>query len=314
VRDSGTPYLRSKWPTDLTGRHFYDCGVYAVETAYDLFCAIHNVWGLTLEFKFLTFLNHLCMIAHFGDHSFLVNNALITPPAKNEDIISSKKRVKTITLTKVQEKIVTAFSLGKRAFATVYNVTYAMFIAVLPPLSVDTNRSEVTFKADIWKLYLNSQGWGISNQEDVARHYFDNIQLFNKDSIRLAFMIMKLRKLPGNQKETVELWKEATKIALDLHDLGESMTQRSNFVFFNKALTNAKPAARVGFNVREDEISKATNTTETLPMYELNEMLKKRKRNGQTLTLEQEKLIQRKIGDDHVSELSDRLESPKVRP
>jgi hypothetical protein len=296
LRDSGKPYLASKWPTDLTGRHFYDCGVYAIETAYDLFRATRGVSGLKLEFRFLTFLNHLCLIVFFDNHSFLVNNGEITRP---------RQTVKSGTPTDF-DRIDAAFKWGGQAFTTVYDVTYTMFLAVLPRLSLDTNRSDPAFKNGIWDMYQNSQGWGISNQTPVAQDYFEAIKLFNKASVRLAERIVELR---DKRKESAPHWDEATKIALELYTLGERMTAKSNFIFFNTAFTAANPIPAVGFSIRPDAVTTKTKVT-TLPMYELVEMLQQRKRDRRSLTTDQQNLLKNPSGFAHAAKLTELFRKP----
>jgi hypothetical protein len=298
LRDSGKPYLDSPWPTDLTDRKLHDCGVYAVQAAYDLVRAVEGTKSVRLEFRFLTFLNHICLIVFFDNAAFLVNNAKVYPP---EDIMPQG-------VPNQDQKIDAAFMWGGRAFASVYNVSYMMFLAVLPQLSVTTGLSDPAFKNAIWKAFLNSQGWGI--KRDVADGYFKKIRLFNDNSIILAET---LNGLKSGKKTSVEDWSNATTLALDLYKLGEDVSEANNFVFFNKELLKYKPIPRVGFSVIKASTDNADRPP-TLPMYELANLISQRKKRGQTLTADQEMLVQKPTGIDHVNELTDRFLKAGTKP
>jgi len=299
LRDSGTPYVDSKWPTDLTNRKLHDCGVYAVQAAYDLFRAVAGTPNLTLEFRFLTFLNHMCLIVFFDNAAFLVNNAKVYPPGD----------IKPQGTPTDDEKVAAAFQWGGLAFTTVYDVSHMLFLAVLPQLSVKTNRSDADFKKAIWKTFLDSQGWGISNNAAIAGDYFKGIALFDANSIALAGRLKGLKS--GNQASADD-WNAATTLALDLYKLGEAMSEFKNFVFFNTDFVKNKPIPAIGFAVDREVVS--SGGSRTLPMYDLAELLSQRKKSGQRLTADQNTLARKLTGFDHVSELTERFRKAAAKP
>jgi hypothetical protein len=192
-----------------------------------------------------------------------------------------------------------AFKWGGTAFLTVYNVDYIIFPAVLPTLSIDTNQSDASFKDGIFKMYLNSQGWGLTNDVTIASQYFQAIQKFNAGSAALA------QKLPGlttGRHATPDDWNSATTLALTLYDLSDAMADRKNFVFVNPDLIRKKAIPVVGFGVRPDP--SALSKTPTLPMYEIAELLKRKKSGREPLTADQDTLARKRTGQEHADCLS----------
>jgi hypothetical protein len=299
LRDDGPAYLDSNWPTDLTNRKMYDCGVYAVLTAYDLYRAVQGTSALTLEFRFLTFLNHICLVVCFDRSTFLVNNATITAPIDVE-------RHGTLA----EDRIHATFQWSREAYASVYNVDYSFFLALqIPTLTLDTNRSEPDFRRAIQQMYLGSQGWGIDNDPTIAGQYFEGISLFNKASKVLAAQVQQLKTTAA----PASVWDDATTRALQLYALAEKMMDGKNFKFFNTDLPK-RMAVKVGFGIRgvrdpqgaRSRKAPRSQDQPTLPMYELGELLIKRGRTI-TLTADQDALTKKKRGDEHTQELTDRL-------
>jgi hypothetical protein len=308
LRDSGTSYLSSNWPTDLTNRKLQDCGVYAVQTAYDLFRAVQGTRSLSLEFRFVTFLNHLCLVVYFDNAAFLVNNATIHLPV---DVVPSGTPT-------ADQRIAAAFAWAEVAFTTVYDVDHIIFLAVVPRLSLDTNRSDAEFKHRIWKMYQDSQGWGTTNDETIAADYFRAISLFDASSKLLA---ERLKRLASGHQAAAADWNDATTRGLELYALAEKLSDAQNFIFFNDAFTRKKPIPAIGFAIRppadSGRLRLATphaGRPATLPMYQLGELLSQRKRRGQTLTADQEALAQKPRGKEHVTELTAKLRTAAARP
>ncbi len=85
VRDSGPSYLDSRMPSDLTGRMVSDCGVYALEVAWDVFETVKQADPkLKVSFTLATLLDHVVLI--IADESagqwYYVSNDRITPVAR----------------------------------------------------------------------------------------------------------------------------------------------------------------------------------------------------------------------------------------
>jgi hypothetical protein len=81
VRDFGENYLDTPMPTDLTGRLVQDCGVYALNVAWDLMrAAKKGDPSLKLSFTLATLLDHIILVIadKTSGATYFVNNELIT--------------------------------------------------------------------------------------------------------------------------------------------------------------------------------------------------------------------------------------------
>ena len=81
VRDFGENYLDSPMPTDLTGRLVQDCGVYALNVAWDVMQTAKQADpALKLTFTLATLLDHVILIIADKNSgaTYFVNNELIT--------------------------------------------------------------------------------------------------------------------------------------------------------------------------------------------------------------------------------------------
>jgi hypothetical protein len=80
IRDIGANYINSDMSTDLAGRLVMDCGVFALDVAWDVFNAVKQNKGAEVTFTLATFLDHVTLIISdksTGDY-YLVNNNEIT--------------------------------------------------------------------------------------------------------------------------------------------------------------------------------------------------------------------------------------------
>lgn len=282
VRDSGRNYLVSDWPTDLMGSEFFDCGVYALRTAYDIHKAVQPA-SINVEFRFLTFLNHISLIGYFDNNSFLVNNDRIHPP---EPVKKSN--------SKANAKLDAGFNWAINAFSTVYDVRFIIFVAVMPVGSIQS--SDRLFENKLWKMYKDSLWWGLANHRATPTSktpsYYDEIKLFNLGSIRLNRLLQKIRE--KNPAPSSKQMQEATNLAVALYDLADRVADPANFVAEKKTV-NFIPA--IGFG---SPLALRNNQRSGLPMYVMVDILKKK----QNLSTKQKQLIGKKVRQAHVKDLT----------
>jgi Domain of unknown function (DUF4157) len=82
VRDFGASYLDSRFPEDLTGRIVSDCGVYALNVAWDVFETVKTADPkLKVSFTLATLLDHIVLIIadDAAGQWYYVSNDQITP-------------------------------------------------------------------------------------------------------------------------------------------------------------------------------------------------------------------------------------------
>ncbi|MBK8901306.1 MAG: hypothetical protein IPM53_08990 [Anaerolineaceae bacterium] len=280
VRDSGKNYLLSNWPTDLLGCEFFDCGVYALRMAFDIQQAVTQT-SVKVEFRFLTFLNHIALIGYFDNQSFLVNNDRIYLP-------------KPIPKSAADAQLEAGFNWAINAFSTVYDVRFTIFVAVMPVGSLLSDTS--SFESKIWQMYQNSLWWGLANHRATPTSntpsYYDEIQLFNQGSLKLETLLTVIRE--KNPAASSPLMGEATDLAAALYDLANRLADPANFVAEKKSV-NFIPA--IGFGSPQ---SSGKRRASGLPMYEMVDLLKKKS----NLSHKQKQLIGSKVRQAHVAALT----------
>jgi hypothetical protein len=77
IRDWGDNYLTSKFPADLTNRVINDCGVYALEVAWDVYKAVSKSSPkINIVFRLATFLDHVTLIIddQSTGETYILNN------------------------------------------------------------------------------------------------------------------------------------------------------------------------------------------------------------------------------------------------
>jgi hypothetical protein len=282
LRDSGPNYVTSKWPTDLTGSAFHDCGVYAVRTAYDIYHAV-NPAGVRVEYRFVTFLNHVCLVGMTDDRAFLVNNDKIEGPRPIRRSGGSATE---------GDKVEACFRWAEQAYADVYDVDFTIFPAVVPTLAVATNQAEPAFRTAVMSTYLNSIGWSVASP--VAARYFGWIEEFDERS-RQLYRLLADRSLTGEANHSQKMT-DATDLARRLYGLACAVADKNNFVI-EPQFAAAKGIPAVGFANRAKPTVPGVNS---LPMYDLVDLL--RTRGGLTKT--QAALIRNPVRLDHARVLT----------
>jgi hypothetical protein len=285
VRDFGTPYLSSKWPTDLNGRQFFDCGVYAVETAFDLMRAVKSINGLTLEFRFLVFPEHVALVVYQDQTSFAVNNARIFLP-----------RPFPASATAGQAKIDAGFSWATVAMQDAFSARFAIVPVMLQAKTLSSKQSESAFKKAIWVMYQSITGFNIV--KNVGKAYFDSSKAFDAGSTLLTIYLLDLSSGKLSRKDMTEVMDRATELTEKLYLLAEILAHACNFVDTN----NAGFLATIGAHVKaEDALVQAARLQGQLPMYLFVRLLQQPK---QKLNAAQQQLAKLPTDVLHVNALS----------
>lgn len=271
VRDFGKPYLDSTWPTDLSGRLFYDCGVYAVEAAFDLMRAAQAAGKLVLEFRFLVFPGHVALVVYQGQTSFAVNNARIFPPRPFPKAAAGQS-----------VRDAAGFSWAPPATQDAFSARYAIVPVSMPLKTVSSNQSEAAFKKAIWAMYQLITGFDIAAA--VGKQYFDSAKAFDIGSAILLFYFDDLSKAGKPEDRKADL-NAVTILALALYDLADVLAVSCNFVDTRNARYTTTIAAHVN---TDDELVLAGGLGATLTMYravDLVNQLPERARSADQKTL-----------------------------
>ena len=293
MRDSGTPYLSSPWPTDLNGRQFFDCGVYAVETAFDLMRAASAIKGLTLEFRFLVFPQHVCLVVYAGQKSFAANNGHIYLP----------KPLPTGTLA--APKDAAGFSWATLAMQDAFSARFAIVLVSLHPRTLSSRQSETAFKSAIWKMYLSITGLGIDS--GVGKAYFDSAKAFDLGSVLLTGYLLELTDTKGKPPSPAEFkdtLNRGTDLAENLYLLAEAIADPCNY----QDSKGVGFLSVIGSNVSLDNPDLLAKLNHQLPMYEFVRQLPAL---AQNLSPAQQQLANRSTGQEHLKKLTDGLSQKK---
>lgn len=234
VRDSGKPYLDSPWPSDLSGRLFYDCGVYAVEGAFDLMRAAQAADKLVLEFRFLLFPGHVALVVYHGNSTFAVNNARIFQPLPFPKVAPGQ-----------DARDGAGFQWARLAMQDAFSARYAIVPAAMPKATVFSNQAEPAFKKAMWAMFQLITGFDIN--KGVGKQYFDSAVMFEAGSTALLFYFDELRKPAAATKAIMT---SMTTLALALYDLADILGNTCNFVDTKGAQLTMALGAHV--NIEDD--------------------------------------------------------------
>jgi hypothetical protein len=292
IRDGGTPYLKGRWPTDLQGRLFFDCGVYAVETAFDMMRAARAFPGLTLEFRFLVFLGHVALVVYEGKTSFCVNNAEIfaaAPWPAPTKYLNSRDGA--------------GFSWATNAMQGAFSARFAITLVALHPASLSSNVSELKFKSDIWTMYQSILTLDIDAA--IGDKYAKSVEAFEAGSGTLTAYITELKGLSDRTpraNEFADSLTRATNLTDKLYALADAIADPCNYLELKSTQFLLKIGAHVS---RDDERIQRAQLGGELPMYGLVEFLKTIP--AQKLTSLQQGLVGKSTGRDHAQMLTDRF-------
>jgi hypothetical protein len=279
VRDDDPSYLESRWPEDVTGRSFFDCGVYATTMAYEIFRVVEGMGSAQqVEFQYVTFLNHICIVGYFGNSAFLINNDQILQP------LSTGKRG-----SPQQRKVNAALNFAQRAFATAHDVRFSITPVVIPRVTITTNRSDPSFKSEIWRDYKRAIAWGLDRGKAPAYH--QNVRRFDQLSKALESRLEVLDPKASNRSPQKQ---EVTRLALELYRIADALADPNNFKRFPNYRSIPR-LAQVGFFDANQEPGQRP----TLPMYEVASKLR-----GGPLSRDQEMLVSKPRRRAHADALS----------
>jgi hypothetical protein len=165
VRDFGKSYLDTPMPSDVAGRLVYDCGVYALSVAWDVFRTVKSEDSkLDVRFTLATLLDHIVLVIrdNSADEYYLVNNDRITRYSKPPYYEPSVRRPPNLPehirlhfedppmpppkLPDLEEKVGEQYAMVRNLPYLVSPVTY---------LDTGTTRDSIgSFKSNIWSRYL----------------------------------------------------------------------------------------------------------------------------------------------------------------
>lgn len=269
IRDWGDNYLDGEFPQEISGKVLHDCGVYAIQVAYDLFLTINKMSDAgPIEFDFLVTADHVTLISYVGDQSFMVNNRRIEPPEK----LPAVKKPRTPR----GEALLQAVRIG---YERVHNLKFNVvpFIKTLKPVS--TNQSKESFKKEIWNAYLSVTAWGLAPAH--SDQYYVDMHEFNRDSRNLQTT---LDNIPKNARVAAPEVVQATNQATQLFQRAETLVDRCRFAGASRAFD----PSQLGVSFLE--------RPRTLPMYEVADALKKAQDRGENLSPDQQNLVNARPG------------------
>lgn len=139
IRDFGTSYLDSELPEDLAERAERDCGVYAVNVAYEVFLTARS-GGPALDFSLVSVPGHVMLAIQMRgkDAVFVVNNDQIDGPLKG-----------------------TIEDLAARFIAPIFKQRFLVSPAMSLPIG-STDMTTPAFKSAVWERFLDSSAWGLN--------------------------------------------------------------------------------------------------------------------------------------------------------
>lgn len=143
VRDFGTNYLESEFPTDLMGRLMRDCGVYGLTAAHDLF-TVGKAAGLNWSFETIAMMNHATVVLYDHDnkvHYVVSNDQIIGPKTGNP------------------------YATVAAAYGEATDHDNSVFSGIRQELG-DTSMEESDFTAQAWDRYKRSTQWELAPVAD----------------------------------------------------------------------------------------------------------------------------------------------------
>ena len=286
MRDKGTAYLSSKWPTDLNGRQFFDCGIYAVETAFDLMRIANAAKGMTLRFRFLLIPEHVALIIYHEETSFCVNNADIFDPRLFPQGV-------------VDKEAAAGLSWARDVTQPLYDRKFAIIAAALTPKPLSSRTSDALFKSAIWTLYQLLMGFGIT--QAVRTEFFKALDAFDAGCGLLCGHLIELLRIENTGATTKELEDSldaASRLADQLYGMIELLATPILYSDDN----SLGLVSSVLVHVSDDNaLVQRTRLSGQLPVYRFIDFLNQAKLKPTPL---QQQLMGRKTGSKHLDDLN----------
>ena len=271
VRDSGRDYFRTTWPQSIAGRELYDCGVYAVLTAYDIYRAVSgNKTAKRVDFGFVTFLNHITLVGYVDGKSFFVNN---------DKIHGLRDIPGGAGLAKADLARFAVHTWGPLGFNEVYELPYGIAIVRVPHWTISTRLSEDVFKKRLWANYKRfAKWWGLKTVTAYAHHR--EMAEYNTTMIKLGRMLKTLDDPTVPREEKAGLNKAITLVADDLFNRANALANKVRY------FENGRVADEGSVAVLHRESSPP-------PLYDVVRRLVAARAAGETLTAEEVKVVNR---------------------
>jgi hypothetical protein len=295
MRDRGKPYLSSAWPTDLTGRQFFDCGIYAVETAFDLMRIANAAKGMTLKFRFLLIPEHVALVVYHEKTTFCVNNADIENP-------------RPVQPRKDDPEAFAGLRWAEHVTQPLYDAKFAIIVAALTPTALSSRTSEARFKSAIWTMYQSVMGFGVTLE--VSQEFFQTLKSFDAGNALLCGYLIELLQLEDTRatpKERAASLDAATALAGHLYGMIEMLANPIVYSDDNGIGFKATVVAHVSV---DNALVQRTRLGRRLPVYRFIEFLNEA---GITPNAVQKKLMDRKVGSAHLDDLNAALEAAGER-
>lgn len=295
MRDNGTPYLSSTWPTDLNGRQFFDCGIYAVETAFDLMRIANAAKGMTLKFRFLLIPEHVALIIYHEKTSFCVNNASIEAP-------------RAFPSTTVDPETAAGLSWARDITQPLYDAKFAIIVAALTPKTLSSRTSEALFKTSIWAMYQSLMGFGVT--QAVRKEFFETLKSFDAGCALLCGYLIELMNIENTgatKKDLADSLDAATTLADQLYTMIEMLANPIVYSDDNNLGLISTVVAHVSI---DNALVQRTRLNGRLPVYQFIDFLV---RSGIKPSPLQQQLISRKTDSKHLDDLNKNLKKDAPR-
>lgn len=295
MRDGGKPpYLETEWPLDLSGRQFHDCGIYAVETAYDFVRIANAQRGTTFTFRFLLIPEHVALVIYHGDTSFCVNNADISPPVP----FSRATPAHTATPEVWRDPEHNAGLLWATVVTQpLYEARFAILVAAITPKAL-SSQNATGFASAIWAQY-KLLDFGVDGA--VRDKFFAATTAFTAGCSLLCGHLIELQGIEptGATKDQLkQSLAAATVLAEQLYQTIELLADPNIYSDPNGLGLISTVAAHVSV---DDSLVQRTKLGRQLPVYRYILFLKATLAQPDTA---QQKLINRKIDGDHLGVLN----------
>jgi hypothetical protein len=251
-----------------------------VLTALDLKRAIDGT-SKAMQFGFVTFLNHIALVVYQDDRSVFINN----------DIVHGPKQMTTAdTKSDTTRADFALRSWGTLGFALVYKIRYSVALVRVPEQTVPSNLSDAAFTKKLWSFYkATAVWWGL--QPGIADTYHQNVAAFNSGMLELERMLPKLTKNPSASQLV-----DVTTLATTLYTLADALASHSNF--------GQRPGVK-GTVKEVSAMAVVAPAGKDLPIYAVVRLLAAAKKRGDTLTADQDALVQKPATlQDHADALS----------
>lgn len=173
IRDLGDNYLDSELPRDYAGRIIQDCGVYALNTAYELSKVLART-RLSVELRLFSAIDHVMLTIYDKDRSefYVLSNNQIRGPVPHVD-----GEARTGAAAPAQESM--------RSYAETFDKEFGFGTFIEIPLEDPRRageRGDQRLKRSLWDRYHLATYWGFqpsAAEPDPAQSYTEDLKQFD---------------------------------------------------------------------------------------------------------------------------------------